>query len=49
MSPETVLKSVQAIISDYARYNVNANHAGQTLQQENNADALYKTLIEKIS
>lgn len=46
MSPETVLKSVQAIISDYARYNVNANHAGQTLQQENSADALYKTLIE---
>ena len=46
ISPENVLKSVEAIISDYARYNVNANKAGQTLQQENSADFLYKTLTE---
>ena len=46
MSPETVLKSVGEIISDYARYNANANRAGQILQQENSADALYKALME---
>jgi glycosyltransferase involved in cell wall biosynthesis len=46
MSPEAVLKSVEAIVSDYSRYNANANMAGQALQQENSADALYKVLIE---
>jgi len=46
MSPESVLKRVEAIISDYSRYNFNANKAGQTLQQENSANTLYKVLIE---
>ncbi|HQS58841.1 MAG: hypothetical protein B7Y56_12440 [Gallionellales bacterium 35-53-114] len=45
MSPEAVLKCVSAIIFDYSRYNTNAIQAGQTLQQENSADALYKVLI----
>ena len=46
MQPESVLRYAEAIIADYARYNANANKAGQTLQQENSADVLYKALTE---
>ncbi len=46
MSPDAVLKSVTAIISDYSRYNANANNAGQALQQENSANTLYEVLAE---
>jgi hypothetical protein len=46
MSPTAVLEKVNIIISEYSRYNVNANQAGHTLQQENSADVLYKVLIE---
>lgn len=46
-TPESVLKSVESIILDYARYNANANTAGQTLQQENSASTLYKVLVEQ--
>ena len=45
LSPEAVLKNVAAIISDYSRYNENANKAGQALQQENSASTLYTVLI----
>ena len=45
-SPAKVLQSVEAIVLDYARYNVNANTAGQALQQENSASVLYKVLTE---
>jgi glycosyltransferase involved in cell wall biosynthesis len=44
LSPEAVLKSVEVIMADYPTYNANANRAGQTLQQENSADALYLEL-----
>jgi glycosyltransferase involved in cell wall biosynthesis len=44
LSPEAVMKSVEVIMADYAKYNANANRAGQTLQQENSADALYQEL-----
>ncbi len=46
MSPSAVLKKVNMIIADYSRYHANASKAGQTLQQENSADVLYKTLAE---
>ena len=46
MSPEAVLKSAEAIIFDYSRYSINANNAGQVLQQENSASILYKVLTE---
>jgi glycosyltransferase involved in cell wall biosynthesis len=47
ISPAAVLEKVNVIVSDYSRYNVNANKAGNTLQQENSADALYKALTEQ--
>lgn len=46
VSPQEVFKSSTAIIESYARYNSNAIRAGQTLQQENSASALYKVLTE---
>lgn len=46
MSPEAVLKSVEIIISNYSRYNANANMAGKVLQRENSAVSLYKALAE---
>ena len=46
VTPANVLKSAEAIILDYARYNMYANTAGQTLQQENSASALYKVLTK---
>lgn len=46
MLPESVLKNVNAIINEYARYNANASVAGKTLQQENSAGGLYKALTE---
>ncbi len=45
-SPQEVFNSATAIISRYAHYNANAVSAGQILQQENNAGALYKVLTE---
>jgi glycosyltransferase involved in cell wall biosynthesis len=46
MTPDAVLKSVNAVISNYSRYNANANKAGQILQQENSANNLYAVLSE---
>ncbi len=46
MQPVAVLKNAEAIIADYARYNSNANKAGQTLQQENSAVVLYEALTK---
>lgn len=46
LSPEWVLKSAEDIISNYSRYNASASKAGQVLQQENSANALYKVLTE---
>lgn len=48
MAPEAVLKLVTDIISSYPRYNDNAIQAGQILQQENNANTLYKVLTEPV-
>lgn len=47
MSPEAVSKCVEVVVSNYSRYNNHANKAGQTLQQENSASALYKALSER--
>lgn len=46
MSPPQVLMAVQRIISEYARYNKHAIAAGKTLQDENNADALFKVITK---
>ncbi|MBU1425719.1 MAG: glycosyltransferase [Gammaproteobacteria bacterium] len=46
MSPTQVLSAVQRIISEYARYNKHAIAAGKTLQEENNADALFKVITK---
>jgi glycosyltransferase involved in cell wall biosynthesis len=46
LSPDSVLKSVKVIISNYSRYSENANKAGQVLQQENSANNLYTVLTE---
>jgi hypothetical protein len=46
MSAPQVLSAVQRIISEYARYNKHAIAAGKTLQEENNADALFKVITK---
>jgi glycosyltransferase involved in cell wall biosynthesis len=44
MSPPQVLSAVQRVIDDYASYNQHARAAGKTLQEENNAETLFRVL-----
>ena len=46
MSSPQVLSAAQRIISEYARYNKHAIAAGKTLQEENNAGALFKVITK---
>ena len=44
MSPPHVLPAVQRVIAEYARYSKHARTAGNILQEENNADTLFRIL-----
>jgi glycosyltransferase involved in cell wall biosynthesis len=46
MLSQAILNAASTIISNYKRYNENAVNAGQILQQENNASALFEVLSE---
>lgn len=43
-APEKILAAIQEIIADYPKYNEKAYKAGLTLQQENSAGILFKTV-----
>ena len=44
MFPPQVLSAAQRVIAEYAKFNRNALEAGKILQEENNAETLFRAL-----